>query len=766
MKVLIKTVLLAGAGWGAIAAPTWAQDAAEEAQARANVATDEVVVTARRREENLQDVPVAVSAYSETRLENLGARDITDLQRTTPSITVQTARGSNSTLISFIRGVGQQDPLWGFEPGVGLYVDDVYVARPQAAVLDIFDIQRIEVLRGPQGTLYGRNTVGGAIKYVTDRVGSEPEVKVRGQLGSYNQRDLLVMAESPLADTVGGSFAFASYNRDGFGKNRNTGAEHYNKDVTAARGTLEFTPRDDLFVRLSADYIQDDSNPRHGNRLQPLVVGTPPAVVPGTEPLSDPYDTFAGAGDDNKVTTGGASVTAEWEFNEALTFKSITAYRSGKTDGVIDFDATNVAYLDIPAKYRDVQFSQELQALYTGDRVQGVVGVYYLDAAAKGAFDTVLGPLNLTIATAGKVNTESLALFGDFSFDVTDALSMSVGGRWTRDEKTGYVFRQNFAGVRSRFFGNTASVPGLIRTNPTAYDGRTYAFEEFTPRVSATYEFSPALTAYASWSKGFKSGGIDMRGDAIFVPFTVEGYKPEFVETAEIGLKGSLLDRRLNFAVAAFDSAYTDMQITTQYPSTTGVASVVDNVGEASIRGFEFEGTLRATDALTFGASLSLLDAEFDKFLAYQPLGAGAGQTCASNPPRPVTAPGCFVDVSSTRRFQNTPEKSGSIYGTYTVDLAEGGSVAITPTASYRSDTQQFELPIALLDQPAYWLYDLAVVWRSGSGKYEAGLIGRNLSDERYIVGGYNFPGPVFGNSINAFYGNPRTWTASFQVKF
>src|SRR5512145_1182651 len=167
---------------------------AQDAPVATNAAgLEEVTVTARRREESLQDVPIAVSAFSAEDLEATGAPDITWLQQSTPNLTLQVARGSNSTLIAFIRGVGQQDPLWGFEPGVGLYVDDVYIARPQGAVLDIYDIERLEVLRGPQGTLYGRNTIGGAIKYVTTRLdNAAPHFRARGALGSYQQRDIVL----------------------------------------------------------------------------------------------------------------------------------------------------------------------------------------------------------------------------------------------------------------------------------------------------------------------------------------------------------------------------------------------------------------------------------------------------------------------------------------------------------------------------------------------------------------------------------------------
>ncbi|MEG0819248.1 MAG: TonB-dependent receptor, partial [Brevundimonas sp.] len=264
MNRLVKTVLLAGAAWGALSASAVAQEASAEAQASS---IDDVIVTARRREETLKDVPVSVSALGAERLEETGATDITALQQQTPNATVQVARGSNSTLISFIRGIGQQDPLWGFEPGVGLYVDDVYVARPQGAVLDIFDIQRIEVLRGPQGSLYGRNSVGGAIKYVTSRLDPDsPELTLRGAYGSYNQVDLLAQGSMPVTDKLRIGAAVASYNRDGYGENLNTGAEHYNKDVLAGRVSVEFQPYDNAFFRLAYDRVEDKSNPRHGHR--------------------------------------------------------------------------------------------------------------------------------------------------------------------------------------------------------------------------------------------------------------------------------------------------------------------------------------------------------------------------------------------------------------------------------------------------------------------------------------------------------------------
>jgi iron complex outermembrane receptor protein len=241
MTFNLKTALLVSACALSLAPAAHAQTAAAPAASQAaNV--EELVVTARRREETLKDVPIAVSAYTAASMERTGVRDITDLQKTTPSLTLQPARGSNSTLIAFIRGVGQQDPLWGFDPGVGLYLDDVYVARPQAAVLDVFDVDRIEVLRGPQGTLYGRNTIGGAIKYVTARIGQKPELDVKGQFGSYGEHDEIVSFKAPLSSTFGLSGAIAKYDRDGYGTNLFTHNDQYNKDVLAMRGSAEWTP--------------------------------------------------------------------------------------------------------------------------------------------------------------------------------------------------------------------------------------------------------------------------------------------------------------------------------------------------------------------------------------------------------------------------------------------------------------------------------------------------------------------------------------------
>lgn len=722
------------------ASPAVAQQAQpQETMAEAVDGSDDIIVSARRRDESLIDVPIAVTTFSGEQLEAQGALDITALQRQTPNLTLQVARGSNSTLIAFIRGVGQQDPLWGFEPGVGLYVDDVYVARPQGAVLDIYDVQRIEVLRGPQGTLYGRNTIGGAVKYVTKRLGNEFEGSARATYGSYNQIDLVGSLTVPLGQYVSVGGAVAWLQRDGYGKNLNTGVDQYDKDVLAGRLSAEFD-NGDIFIRLAGDRTEDNSNPRHGTRL----VGN--AGLPAFVPTESVYDTRAGIGDDNKVVTQGVSLTAEFKLNEQLTLKSITAYRDGRTDTLIDFDNTPGPVLDIPAYYEDDQWTQEVQLLIETDRIQGVVGGFYLDGRAEGAFDTVIGNAGLTTYTGGRVDTKSIAFFGDFSFDVTEQLKLSAGLRWTKDDKTATVLRQDYLGIRSPYFGNPNAIFFRTRTDYTNSD----TYEKLTPRISISYEPREDLNLYASWGRGFKSGGFDMRGDAIFIPSTVDGYKPETIDSWEVGLKGAFLDRTLFINAAAFYSDYKDQQVTVQAvqpPPNVGVASVVDNAGQATIYGFELEMRAVPTDNLQLNLAFGYTHAEYNEFLTFI-----AGGTTP-------------VDVADQRVFQNTPEFTINASATWSNPLF-GGRLDFIPAIALRSATSMFEIPNPILDQPATVIADAALNWTSGDDRFMLGLHGRNLSDERYRVGGYNFPGALLGNSIIGYYGPPRTIAVTAGVRF
>lgn len=736
-----------GAGLGVAQEPPKPAEA-QEAQEAQN--SDVVVVTARRREEALQDVPLAVSSISGDDLETIGAQDLTAISQAVPNITLENSRATNSTLTAFIRGVGQQDPVAGFEQGVGIYLDDVYLNRPQGAVLDVYDVGRVEVLRGPQGTLYGRNTIGGAVKYVTRRLDpNDPTLRARLSYGSYNQVDAIVSASMPISETLRIGGAVASLNRDGFGRNRTTGDENYDKKVFAARVSAEFEPTSSLLIRLALDHTEDTSSPRQGYRLLPTISTAQPAL------LSDDYDTLAGitiAGPirHNMFVATGGQLLVDWSPLDNWTFKSITAYREDDSKSPIDFDSTAARSFDAPVIYRNDQFSQELQAIYEGDRFSFVGGAYYLDANAFNGFDVLFS--TVTSFTLGDVDTKTWAVFGEATYDLTDALSLTVGGRYTEDERTSRVQRQTFLGTASPFFGNTAAVsltaPVIVsgqQVVPTFNGSRTD--DAFNPRVILAWEPNSDLNLYASYSQGFKGGGFDPRGNYANADVR-KGFLPESVDSYEVGAKATLFDGRATANTAIFFADYTDVQIPGSVivpgPPVSFVGTVT-NAGAAEMSGVEFEGTADFTENLSGALSIGYIDAKYTEFIA-------GG-----------------VNVANQRDVQNTPDWTGAGSLTYSTPfdlVGNAGVLTLTGSAAYRGDTQQFEIAIPALDQPAFWLYDVGINWTADDDHWRLGIYGRNLSDERYITSGYNFPGAATDNSVLAFYGNPRTVTASVEFRY
>jgi iron complex outermembrane recepter protein len=754
---------------------------AQEDTAAAPEATEErrfgaVVVTAQRREENLLDVPLSVSAFNGDLLADLGVSTLDEVAKISPNVTLEVSRGTNNTLSAFIRGVGQQDPVAGFESGVGIYVDDVYLNRPQGAVLEVYDIDRIEVLRGPQGTLYGRNTIGGAVKYVTKGLSDEPTLKARAAAGSYNQLDFVASASMPLSDTfrVGGGLAY--FTRDGFGENLVTGEDNYNKDVAAYRLSAEWDVTPDFQLRLAGDYLSDESNARQGHRLIPDLF--PPTTYPV---LPDVYDTRAGLDVVEQDAEGkGVSLVGEYTLNDNFTIKNIIAYREDSSTTPIDFDSLPEADVDVPAIYENDQFSEEFQVLYSGDRLNGIVGAYYLDANASTVFDVLLGTTGtllslpgLNAQTYGEVGTKTWSIFGDFTYDLTDQVSVTVGGRYTEDERSSYVLRRTFIGGFSDFFGG-AGVPIATTSN---FRG-TETFDDFSPRVSLTYKPVDDHTLYATYSQGFKGGSFDPRGLSTAAPdFDQSGtvtpdevkafmlFEPEEVDSLEIGWKSNLFDSRLQSSLAAFYMDYKDVQV----PGSVGVdtnndgvadtfAGVTTNAGAATIWGLEYEGNallgeemFNESDMLTAGLSVGYINAQYDEFIN-----------------------NVGVDVADQRKVQNTPELTGSLRLTYDTPfdlLLKEGRLKINAMTSYRSKTYQFEIPSAL-DQPGYALVDLGLRWQENDSPWGFTLTAKNLTDEQYKVSGYNFLNAAGASTLGlegvltAFYGDPRTFTFGIDYNF
>lgn len=774
----LRILALSSAAWGGcIALPALAQEGASAAS------DDEgaIVVTARRREETLVAVPIAVSAFSGDKLESQGALDITDIANVVPNTTLEASRGTNSTLTAFIRGVGQQDPVSGFEQGVGIYLDDVYLNRPQGGLLDIYDVERIEVLRGPQGTLYGRNTIGGAVKYVTKMLPQEFALKLKGSFGTYDQADGVLTVSAPITDLIRVGGAVARLSRGGFGKNLTTGEENYNKDVWAARATFEMGGYGEpVLMRITGDYTKDNSNARGGHRLMP-------GQLSGTPMLKDVFDTQGGSTDPKQyVKSYGLSMNITAELSDSVTLRSISAWRKDDSASPIDFDALPAVDIDVPAYYFNEQLSQEFQLLYDNGPLKGMVGFYYLDARADTQFDsrlftTVAG---LTAFTQANVDTETYAIFGDFTFDVTDQISLSAGGRYTWDKRRADSLRQNYLGGGSPVFGG-AGVP--FGAPGTDFNGER-EYKKFTPRFSVSYKPNRDHNVYASYSKGFKGGGFDPRGVGVNAPdLNKDGirqdsevasflsFAPEQVDSYEVGYKGNFMGGALYVAVAGFYADYKDVQIPGSVGCSVGgipsFCGIVSNAGKATFKGLEFESNARlGRDVLTGGDRINLstaigyIDAKYKEYIS--------------------NIGGVPTDVADFRKVQNTPKWTASGTLSYTAPVGEG-SIYLGSTVSWRSKTYQFEIPNPYIDQKGFALWDASIVYTAPDDRWSLGVHGKNLMDKEYKTSGYTlvaanpttgaiinnaagFPTPSLGKegTLTAFYGNPRQVFVTGTLKF
>ena len=734
-----------------------------------------VVVTARRRAELIQDVPGAVTALSGAELEKQAIPDLTALTDKVPNTTLKTSRGTNTTLTAFIRGIGQQDPVAGYEQGVGIYLDDVYLARPQGALTDIYDLERIEVLRGPQGTLYGRNTIGGAVKYVTRKLAPKPMLDAKATLGNYNERDLVVKASTPVSDILRVGGTLATFNRHGYGHNVLTGQQNYNKDLWAGRVSAELLPSSDLFIRFAYDRTVDDSQPRQGYRLTP---GPAPASV---QPLPGLYDTradlYSVVGHKQQVINQGTSLLLEYTIDPTLSFKSITANRKSESYAPIDFDSLETPLFEAPAIYSDHQTSQEFQLTYTGSRLQGVAGVFYMKANAFNKFDVLYNAAGgLSLLTYDDIDTRTWAAFADASYSVTDTFNVTLGGRYTDDQRRARIFKQTYLGLGgSALLGNPSAVAFGKPNTDLGKDDLDRTDKKFTPKVGIGWKLAPEHNLYSTFSKGFKGGMFDPRMDltASGGPNSAaslakrRGVAPEEVSTIEVGLKSSMNGGRLQTNAAVFYTDYKNVQIPGSIPTydasgnVNGFAGTLTNAGKAKIDGLELEMIAYLTNALSVSAMYSHIDAKYKEWF--------------------VANGASLVNIASSTEFQNTPKNAANLSVNYDWPFAvagRAGTLSLMNSLAYKSKVYQTEIArptgVAGLDatipgnlalsQGGFSLWDAGLVWTSADRKYQVGLHGRNLTDKRYKVAGYNFSG--FFNSVTAFYGDPRSYRATLDVKF
>ena len=702
----------------------------------AEAALDEITVTARRREESLQDVPVAVTAISGEKLVDLGAADISELQGLAPNLSIYPGRNQSTTLTAFVRGIGQADPLWGVDPGVGLYIDDVYLARPQGALLDVFDVERVEILRGPQGTLYGKNTIGGAIKFVSKPLSDDFESTVRITAGEHDTQEVTARIGGALIEgQLRGKLAIASLQRGGYGKNLFTGTDVSDKDTLAFRGALEWIASDNLSFKLSADLTEDDSQPKGYNRLEPNPLCPVFLGVPCNS-LDNPHDVESGLVPTNGTETNGTSLTIDWGINDAWSFKSITAFRESDTNNNIDFDTTPAPIVDVFAAYYDDQLTQEFQLVYdAGGKFAGVMGAFYLDGEAGGLVRNIfVGSIFGT--TNGRTETTSIGLYADGSYAMSDRLNLNFGLRVTEEEKRGVAFNAGYTDA-------TFSVISLVTAN---YDNKE-TFNSVSPRLGLDFSVSDDVMLYGHVSRGFKSGGFNVRAQSVFVPESALPFQDEELTNVEVGIKSTLADDQLVLNVAGFYGDYTDVQVSTfteiNTPQGPQFFGNFLNAGDAEVNGIEVEFIYSPADAdwLTLSGNVNYLDAKPTRFLDANENG--------------------LVD---TQVITNAPDNTGALNAAFNFPAGNGaviGSVGV----SYRNDsmlTNEGE-GVEPLMQDSFSLWNASVGYTWGDGDYSLMLHGKNLSDEYYITNGYNIP--VVGIKTGAA-GTPRTVLLSFEANF
>ncbi len=738
---------------------------------------EEIVVTARKRVESLQETPIAISAFSSEALERQLISSTEDLDQVSPNLQFASygpLTGNNAAAQVYIRGIGQSDGSSGVDPGVGLYIDDVYMGRSVGGVMEFRDIANVQVLRGPQGTLFGRNTIGGAVLLTTTLPGDEFGGSIRLGVGDDNLREVFAAVDLPVSDTLGLRVSGGMRERDGYVKRLFDGLDLGDQDTQTFQGTLRWEPSDTFTATLRADYTKTDENgspfvyvTMNGRQAFPAAISTgagcpgatfPPPFVP--QDVVDPRCANDATWDLGHFTNGGnakasstldnwgTSAVLQWEVSENVTLKSITAYRELEWHGSRDADNTPLLVLHTDYSSDGDQMSQELQALFDYGSVNGVVGAFYFEESI---VDTLIvpfaapPPLVASGAIPGSqdfqqaiVDNDNWAAFTQWTFDVTDALSLTAGVRHTEETKGIEI-----VSFTTTPLGAPVVIPTTYNTPGVAGPGLNILLQPFENEYSSTtgsasvqYQFSDSFMTYLSWSQGFKSGGFNQRYNNAPPGNVPVAFDEEKAETYELGFKSEFGGSfRLNGAI--FRTSYDEMQLTYRL----GIVPLLFNAGESKIEGAELEFTY-APGALIIEGSLGYLDNEFEEI---------------------AEVPGTTQTVGPSNRLPFTPELQGNLGIGYDF-VAGAGTLTPRVNVSY-TDEQYFDaansVEVAQLDSVT--LLNVSLTWATDHWRVRGGL--NNATDEDYRVAG-NSSYSTSAGYAEAIYARPRNWFLSAEYKF
>ena len=776
-----------------VTSPALAQTdaAAEDAAAEDARSGGEIVVTAQFREQNLQDTPIAITAINAETLEARGQTSVTDLGDFAPNVALEPASGlQGNSIAAFIRGIGQSDASFALEPGVGVYIDDIYYGTTFGAVMDLTDLERVEVLRGPQGTLAGKNSVGGAIKLYTKEPDDSGDGFVEATYGSFDRLDLRASAGFALTDELFARVSGVSKTSNGYMKRLDYGCVNPDsgipmtssggdcvlgteggRDLQAVRLALRYAPAAaPLEINLRADYASDNSemvatkllyadnaSVRSYDAANPLG-GVPfdSRFITGPESYTTYADYRTGGnyttafGIPTQIAPGGFAVepksTAEswgvsgkigYELTPDISLTSITGYRVADGTSGIDVDGSPLTILLQEFTSRHEQFTQELRlsGQFADGLIDATVGGFYYDANDRIYGRNQIPTLRFDFYQDDNVDNRSISAFGHVEVHLTDQLNLVGGLRYTDDKKTYNYTRLNLDGTEPTpdFFTPNFLVAGLNGLQGT-FEGDRVDY-----RIGANYAPTSDLMLYAQVSTGFKGGGINPRPSA---PDQVLTFGPEKVTTYEAGFKSDWLDRRVRLNGAVFLNDYTDMQLVRyQCPDSVVIScSVPSNAGDAEILGFELETFIEPVDGFTIDGSLGYLDFDYTE----------------------ITNPATMVTLDMIAPFISKWQASAGAQ--YRAELASGAAITPRVDWSYRSDFFYNSINNAFNEVEGYNLVNARLTFDSADRNWSLSAAVTNLFDKFYYTGkaeNIGSFGVVTGNP-----GRPREWSVTLRRNF
>jgi len=745
---------------------------------------EEVIVTARRMEERLQDTPISVAAFTPEQLEQRSILSTEDLDQITPNLQFTndtTLAGNNNSSNIFIRGVGQTDPTATVDPGVGLYIDDVYMGQSVGGTMDLRDIAGIQVLRGPQGTLFGKNSVGGAILVSTVEPGDEYAGRIRVGGGSDSLVDLFAAVDLPISDTVRSRFSFGTRQQDGYVTRLQTGEDLGDTNVYTITGKVLFQPSDRMQAKVQFDYTKADEN---GNpfvfaasnesatfqRVASQDAGCPGVVFPtsGPVPLIDdercandfqnkgPYANNGTYPIESKLTNWGTSLHLDYEMNDSWNLISVTAYRELQWEGIRDADNTPLPILHTDYDSDGDQFSEELRAVYSSERTNGTFGFFYFQEKIT---DLVYVQLNDPAPGTQEdsdnniTDNSSWALFTQWTYDATEQLSLTLGGRYTEDTKGSIPDQYNYVNPDAKY------LPVQLYED---------TFSDFSMTASAAYRFNEMAMAYVSYSEAFKGGGWNSHfntcqilepcaTDLGLVPGTppynnavaasdtfaqgIHSFAPEEAATWELGFKLDLVDNTLRLNGAIFSTDYDDLQ----FVYRAGVAPYLANAGKASIDGYELELSWLPGEAWRIDAGIGGLDSSVDSLRTI----AGTG-----------------IGVAVGNELPYAPELQYNVGIGYTARLGNGWTVAPRADYFYRDHTfWDANNTAEIAVDSEYNILNLGVTLGPDDGPWSVAAAVTNATDEEYSTGGNSSLTTGSGYAEIA-YARPRQYYVRFTYDF